>query len=94
MRQSLGLDNLLLLEAASMIAARSGASSPTLCFLDIAAAFPSILHDYMIKVVYRFLGTHPIAGMIESMYKDNKCEMVIRGITCEGFSILCGVRQG
>jgi hypothetical protein len=94
MRQRLGLDNLLLLEAAAMIAARSGASSPALCFLDIAAAFPSMLHDYMLKVVFRFLGQHPLAHMIASMYSNNKCEIVVRGGTYQGFDILCGVRQG
>jgi hypothetical protein len=94
MRERLGLDNLLLLEAASMVAARSGAVSPVLCFLDIAAAFPSILHDYMIKVIYKFLGNHPLAHMIHSMYQDNKCDMIIRGTTHHGFDIHCGVRQG
>jgi hypothetical protein len=94
MRQRLGLDNLLLLEAASMIAARSGASSPALCFLDIAAAFPSILHDYMLKVIFRFLGQHPIAQMIASMYSGTKCDIIIRGGTYQGFDIHCGVRQG
>jgi hypothetical protein len=94
MRQRLGLDNLLLLEAASMIAARSGASSPALCFLDIAAAFPSMLHDYMIKVVYSFLGQHPLANMIASMYANNRCEIIVRGSTYPGFRIFCGVRQG
>jgi hypothetical protein len=94
MRQRLGLDNLLLLEAASMIAARSGASSPALCFLDIAAAFPSMLHDYMLKVIYRFLGQHPLANMIASMYASNQCEIIVRGSTHPGFRIFCGVRQG
>jgi hypothetical protein len=94
MRQRLGLDNLLLLEAASMIAARSGASSPALCFLDIAAAFPSMLHDYMLKVVYSFLGQHPLAHMIASMYANNRCDIIVRGSTYPGFRIFCGVRQG
>jgi hypothetical protein len=94
MKHRLGLDNLLLLEATSMIAARSGSSSPTLCFLDIAAAFPSILHDYMLKVVYRFLGRHPLARMIDNMYRHNECDMIIRGNTYPGFRIHCGVRQG
>jgi hypothetical protein len=94
MRERLGLDNLLLLEAASMVAARSGAVSPVLCFLDIAAAFPSILHDYMNKVIHKFLGDHPLYHMIHDMYQGNKCEMVIRGTTHHGFDIHCGVRQG
>jgi hypothetical protein len=94
MKNRLGLDNLLLLEAAAMLAARSGSSAPTLCFLDIAAAFPSILHDYMLAVVRRFLGSHPLGVMIESMYQDTQCSMIIRGSVYVGFQILCGVRQG
>jgi hypothetical protein len=94
MKQRLGLDNVLLLEATSMIAARSGTVSPALCFLDIAAAFPSILHDYMLQVVSRFLGPHPLAHMIGSMYHNNECDMIIRGNTYPGFRIYCGVRQG
>jgi hypothetical protein len=38
-----------------------------------------ILHDYMIKVMYRFLGNHPLAHMIHSMYQDNTCDVVNRG---------------
>jgi hypothetical protein len=94
MRGRLGMDNLLLLEAAAMIAARSGASSPVMCFLDIAAAFPSLLHDYMRSVLSRFLGSHPLLYMISAMYENNTCDLVIRGTVSDGFSVLCGVRQG
>jgi hypothetical protein len=94
MRGRLGLDNLLLLEAASMLATRSGSSSPVLCFLDIAAAFPSLLHDYMKKVLDHFLGNHPLNHMICTMYDSNTCDMVIRGSVTPGFKVLCGVRQG
>jgi hypothetical protein len=94
MRGRLGLDNLLLLEAASMLASRSGSSSPVLCFLDIAAAFPSLLHDYMKKVLDHFLGDHPLKHMICTMYDSNTCDMVIRGSVTPGFKVLCGVRQG
>jgi hypothetical protein len=90
----LGLDNVLLLEAAAMLACRSGSKSPILCFLDIAAAFPSILHDYMLQVVFSFVGDHPIYQMIKSMYKDTECELVVRGAVFRGFKVLCGVRQG
>jgi hypothetical protein len=94
MRGRLGLDNLLLLEAAAMLASRSGSSSPVLCFLDIAAAFPSLLHDYMKKVLDHFLGDHPLKHMICTMYESNTCDMVIRGSVTSGFKVLCGVRQG
>jgi hypothetical protein len=94
MRGRLGLDNLLLLEAASMLACRSGASSPALCFLDIAAAFPSLLHDYMHQVLHKFLGNHPLRHMITSMYESNTCDLVFRGQVVPGFRVLCGVRQG
>jgi hypothetical protein len=94
LKSRLGLDNLLLIEAASMLAARSGSRAPVMCFLDIAAAFPSILQDYMILVLKRFLGEHPLVHMISSMYKDNSCQLVVRGSVFPGFRIVCGVRQG
>jgi hypothetical protein len=90
----LGLDNVLLLEAASMLAARSGAVSPIMCFLDLAAAFPSILHDYMMQVLDNFLGSHPLRDMIGNIYKDTSCDMLVRGTLVPGFKVLCGVRQG
>jgi endonuclease/exonuclease/phosphatase family metal-dependent hydrolase len=94
MRGRLGMDNLLLLEAASMLASRSGSASPVLCFLDIAAAFPSLLHDFMKEVLNKFLGRHPLNHMISMMYDDNFCDLVIRGSVMPGFRVLCGVRQG
>jgi hypothetical protein len=94
MRGRLGLDNLLLLEAAAMLASRSGAAAPALCFLDIAAAFPSLLHDFLKAVLDKFLGPHPLNHMITTMYTDNTCDIVIRGSVMPGFSVLCGVRQG
>jgi endonuclease/exonuclease/phosphatase family metal-dependent hydrolase len=94
MRGRLGLDNLLLLEAASMLACRSGAGSPALCFLDIAAAFPSLLHDFMFQVLDKFLGDHPLKAMITAMYNSNSCDLVVRGQVVPGFRVLCGVRQG
>jgi hypothetical protein len=93
-RGRLGLDNLLLLEAAAMLASRSGASAPALCFLDIAAAFPSLLHDFLKTVLDKFLGSHPLNHMISTMYTDNTCDIVIRGSVLPGFRVLCGVRQG
>jgi endonuclease/exonuclease/phosphatase family metal-dependent hydrolase len=90
----LGLDNVLLLEAAAMLATRSGAASPILCFLDLAAAFPSILHDFMMEVLNKFLGQHPLNVMIGNLYKHNRCDMLVRGNLMPGFAVLCGVRQG
>jgi hypothetical protein len=77
-----------------MFAARSGSGSPALCFLDFAAAFPSVLHDYMEAVLDTFLGSHPLNHVIRSMYKNNTCDLVIRGTMYSGFKVLCGVRQG
>jgi hypothetical protein len=94
MRGRLGLDNLLLLEAASMLASRTGTGSPVMCFLDIAAAFPSVLHDYMGAVLDKFLGKHPMNHMIKAMYYDTECDIVLRGTVFPGFKVLCGVRQG
>jgi hypothetical protein len=94
MRGRLGLDNLLLLEAAAMLASRSGAAAPALCFLDIAAAFPSLLHDFLKAVLDKFLGQHPLNHMITTLYTDNTCDLVIRGSVLPGFRVLCGVRQG
>jgi hypothetical protein len=93
-RGRLGLDNLLLLEAAAMLASRSGAAAPALCFLDIAAAFPSLLHDFLKAVLDKFLGHHPLNHMISTMYTGNTCDIVIRGSVLPGFRVLCGVRQG
>jgi endonuclease/exonuclease/phosphatase family metal-dependent hydrolase len=93
-RGRLGLDNLLLLEAAAMLASRSGAAAPALCFLDIAAAFPSLLHDFLKAVLDKFLGHHPLNHIISTMYTDNTCDIVIRGSVLPGFRVLCGVRQG
>jgi endonuclease/exonuclease/phosphatase family metal-dependent hydrolase len=94
MRGRFGLDNVLLLEAASLLASRSGAASPALCFLDIAAAFPSLLHDYMKTVLTKFLGDHPLNHMITAMYDSTSCDLVLRGQVTPGFRVLCGVRQG
>jgi hypothetical protein len=93
-KNRLGLDSMLLLEAAAMLATRSGAASPSMCFLDIAAAFPSILHDYMFMVLNRFLKDHPILTMIKGIYTNTSCDMIIRGAIVKGFAMYCGVRRG
>jgi hypothetical protein len=94
MRDRLGLDNVLLLEATAMLAAWAGSRSPALVFLDIMAAFPSILHDYMLSAVYNFLGDHPLYTMVKNIYTGNTCDMIIRGELFPGFEIFCGVMQG
>jgi hypothetical protein len=62
--------------------------------LDLAALFPSILQDYMLAVLRRFLGHHPLYHMIATMYQENYCQLVVRGSVYKGFKIFCGVRQG
>jgi hypothetical protein len=94
MKHRMGLDNVFLLEATAMVAARPGSRSPALVFLDILAAFPSILHDYILASVHRFLGDHPPFGMIRDVYSDNTCDLVLPGERYPGFQVLCGVRQG
>ena len=59
MKGRLGTDNLILLEAVSLVASRSSGGAPATVLLDILAAFPSVAHRYLSAVLHKFLGDNP-----------------------------------
>ena len=61
---------------------------------DFKAAFPSISHDYLHRVL-RHIGL-PDHGMhlVESLYNENRCVIACGGSQHAGFDMKAGIRQG
>ena len=65
-----------------------------LVLFDFQAAFPSVSHDYMRRVL-RHLGLPEEARrLIDSLYVNTRCIISCQGGRYEGFPIRSGIRQG
>lgn len=67
MRGRLGIDHVLELELLGFVLASLGAPWLALVFLDMEAAFPSLSHKYLLRVVERFAGAHFVARLVADM---------------------------
>ena len=61
---------------------------------DFRAAFPSLSHHFLFRVI-RALGlpAHAI-HFLEALYNDNKCTLTVGGCLHDGFGMHAGIRQG
>jgi len=63
-------------------------------FLDFAAAFPSVSHEFMLDL-FADLGLPPeLLNFIRALYRRNICQLVVGGSRHVGFEISAGIRQG
>ena len=63
-------------------------------FLDFKAAFPSVIHGFLIDVM-KFIGIPvEIMAFIQNLYANNRCSMIVGGERLDGFTMECGIRQG
>ena len=63
-------------------------------FFDFQAAFPSVVHGFLIDVM-EFIGIpNNICTFIKNLYHNNRCNLIVGGDTCEGFLMQSGIRQG
>jgi endonuclease/exonuclease/phosphatase family metal-dependent hydrolase len=67
---------------------------PALLLADLRAAFPSLSHNFIKKVLVRLLGTHPFFRAIMLMYKDLVAVIVLAGMFLDTIVIKSGLRQG
>lgn len=93
-RRRLGTDHVLDLEVLASALASKGAGWPAMVFLDMEVAFSSLSHRYLVRVVRKFPGAHPIADMIADMYRGASTQLLANGEVHEGLPIHAGVRQG
>jgi hypothetical protein len=63
-------------------------------FFDFQAAFPSVVHDFLLEVL-DFIGV-PLETMtfIRNLYFRNRCSLVVGGDIFEGFEMHSGIHQG
>ena len=63
-------------------------------FFDFKAAFPSVEHDYLLRVL-EAIGLGPaILRACAHLYHNNLQRVLLRGKTSKGFLITRGIRQG
>ena len=78
-------------EAMTVSLTRAGEA---IVLFDFKAAFPSISHTYLLKVL-RHIGMPSHAmNLVEALYDCNRCIIACGGSTFEGFPIKAGIRQG
>ena len=65
-----------------------------LMFLDFEAAFPSLSHDFMWKVLEHFQLPPGLIHAIQSLYQGNQHYIKAKGGIYKAFTATGGVRQG
>ena len=63
-------------------------------FFDFKAAFPSVLHEFLLGVLQHIGVPQPLMTFITALYQDNHCSLIIGGTRHQGFQLLSGIRQG
>ena len=61
---------------------------------DFRAAFPSISHDYIFKVLSHMGIPQELLHLFRAFYRENACWVVAGGRLHEGFAMSAGIRQG
>ncbi len=87
------LANLLDIDEAMIKAAAQGENGMAF-FLDFAAAFPSIEHDFFKQFFVKLGWPLWLVNIINILYLDNFCQICIGGARYQGFAISRGIRQG
>ena len=87
------LANVLDLEVAMQQATLEDEEPYTLLF-DMRAAFPSLEHDYLHRVLEKLGVPSGIRAAIRALYAGQSCCLSMAGKWWEGFAITAGIRQG
>ena len=61
---------------------------------DVAAAFPSLSHAYLHRLLKRLKLPEGARWLVEAFYHDNKCRLKLHGQVFDGFPLSAGIRQG
>ena len=61
---------------------------------DMKAAFPSLAHEYLFKVLRHMGLPRTVLNIITALYNQNKCVISCGGHVCPGFQMRAGIRQG
>jgi hypothetical protein len=69
-------------------------SQPAYIFLDMQAAFPSVAHSYVLRVLRKRLGDCPLFRAIADLYSDLSASIAVAGTHSAEFPVGAGVRQG
>jgi endonuclease/exonuclease/phosphatase family metal-dependent hydrolase len=70
------------------------APNPAIILADLKAAFPSVSHAFIRKVLEKLLGRHPFFHAIMQMYTGLTAAIVIAGSIIDTLFIGSGLRQG
>ena len=62
-------------------------------FFDFKAAFPSVLHSFLIEVLRHIGLPPPLMHFLAALYTNNICSLVLGGNRFPGFHLLSGIRQ-
>lgn len=68
--------------------------NPAIILADLKAAFPSLAHAFIRKVLGKLLGRHPFFHAIMLMYSGLTASITISGIILDILFICSGLRQG
>ena len=63
-------------------------------FFDFKAAFPSIAHSYLKKVLAKLGCPHWLLNFVDCLYDNTRCSISLEGRLFEGFPQKAGIRQG
>jgi endonuclease/exonuclease/phosphatase family metal-dependent hydrolase len=70
------------------------APNPAIILADLKAAFPSVAHAFIRKVLVKLLGSHPFCRTILQMYSGLTASILIAGCIIDSLCIGSGLRQG
>ena len=87
-------DNIVELEAQSLVWAGRHCVPHALVSFDIAAAFPSLNHHYLWAVLQHYNIPNHIISLIKSLYYKHTVKMKLMGRHFKGFPIEAGIKQG
>ncbi len=78
----------------AMVATAASCEAGGAIFVDFRAAFPSISQGFMHEVLAS-IGIPPhILHLIQALYANARCELVVGSKRHAGFALTAGIRQG
>jgi hypothetical protein len=88
------IDNVLEIEGYGQSYAIADANDPAILLFDIAAAFPSLAHQWLFVVLQKMRIPRFMIHCIRALYRNGFAEMVLLGQRWGHLPILSGIRQG
>lgn len=87
------LSNIVTIDHEAMCISLNHHRGGTMLF-DFKAAFPSISHTYLHRVIEHLGFPRHITNAITALYNNNRCHITHHNHTYRGFNLSAGVRQG